>query len=110
MHLDDLNALDADTAARELLRCCGSTRWADRMAAARPFRDFRTLAERADRIWWDLEHADWLDAFAVHPRIGAREPGGAAEAGTAGGAGPERWSAQEQAGVTGASRDVAERL
>jgi len=104
MHLDDLNALDAAAASRELLRCCGSTRWADRMAAARPFRDFPTLADSADRIWWQLERADWLEAFAAHPRIGA---GGA---GSSGEAGPERWSAQEQSGAAGASRDVAESL
>ncbi|HMF98104.1 MAG TPA: 2-oxo-4-hydroxy-4-carboxy-5-ureidoimidazoline decarboxylase [Vicinamibacterales bacterium] len=110
MHLDDLNALDADAAARELLRCCGSTRWADRLAAARPFRDFPTLADSADRIWWQLERADWLEAFAAHPRIGAGGAGGAGGAERAGGAGPERWSAQEQSGVAGVSRDVAERL
>jgi 2-oxo-4-hydroxy-4-carboxy-5-ureidoimidazoline decarboxylase len=104
MRLHDLNALDDAAAARELLRCCGSTRWAERMMAARPFPTEAALEDAADRIWWSLEAADWREAFAAHPKIGARPREGGAMAGT------ELWAAQEQAGVTRGSGDVARRL
>jgi 2-oxo-4-hydroxy-4-carboxy-5-ureidoimidazoline decarboxylase len=96
MRLDELNALDAEAAARELRRCCGSTRWSQRMAAARPFPDLAALIGAADRIWADLERGDWLEAFAAHPTIGEK-------------AGPA-WSAQEQSGVAGAPLEVTARL
>ena len=102
MRLDELNALDDDAATRELLRCCGSTQWAARMAAARPFADAAALMDRADAIWWSLQPDDWLEAFGAHPRIGGT--GGARTGET------REWSAQEQSGVAGAARAVAERL
>jgi len=104
MQLDDLNTLEADSAARELLRCCGSTAWARQMMAARPFPTVAAVEEAGDRIWWSLDEADWREAFAAHPKIGAGPHGGAGRAG--GG----DWSAEEQAGVTGASADVTARL
>src|SRR4051812_15636683 len=69
--LEELNALDAEAAARELRRCCGSSRWAARMAAARPFASLDVTQIAAAAIWWALGPADWLEAFAAHPRIGA---------------------------------------
>jgi 2-oxo-4-hydroxy-4-carboxy-5-ureidoimidazoline decarboxylase len=104
MRLADLNALDADTAANAFLRCCGSSRWARQMSAARPFADATVMAEAADRIGSGLKAADWLEAFAAHPKIGA---GGA---GRAGGAGGEDWSEQEQAGVALAADATLKRL
>src|SRR4029077_18707845 len=96
MPLDDVNALDDAAAARELLRCCGSTRWARRMTAARPLTDAVAMMDGADAIWWSLDAAAWLRAFSAHPKIG----------GTA----TTAWSSQEQAGVAGAGIDVTERL
>ena len=66
----------------ELLRCCGSRRWAERMAGARPFASFAALCEAADRV--ELSREDWLEAFGAHPRIGERREG---------------WTEKEQAGV-----------
>ena len=90
MRLDELNALDAGAAEREFLRCCGSERWAQRMAGARPFAHEEEMTAAADRIWASLDPADWLDAFASHPRIGERTR--------------SAWERGEQAGVTGAAR------
>jgi OHCU decarboxylase len=104
MRIDDLNALDRSTAERELLRCCGSSRWARMMAAARPFASQQAMLLTADVVWAALDRLDWLEAFAAHPKIG--------EAGRAGGP-PEvarEWSEQEQSGVTAASRPGLERL
>jgi OHCU decarboxylase len=96
MRLDELNALDPATAERELLRCCGSTRWARMMASARPFGTADEMLAAADRIWPALGPDDWLQAFRAHPRIGETS-----ESGRSG-----DWSDQEQAGVRTA-RDVA---
>jgi OHCU decarboxylase len=91
--LDRLNSLPPADAQRELLACCGSRRWAGRVAAARPFPDAAALLDRADAVWGELDEADWREAFRAHPRIGERE----AEAGQTG---RERaWSAGEQAGM-----------
>jgi len=95
MLLEDLNRLDAAAAAGEFLRCCGSRRWAALMAGAGPFSSVEQVGETADAIWSRLEPADWLEAFAAHPRIG--------------GAG-EGWSAQEQRGAANASSDIRARL
>jgi 2-oxo-4-hydroxy-4-carboxy-5-ureidoimidazoline decarboxylase len=50
----------------DLLSCCGSRRWAQAMATA----GSEELFDRAERIWWALEPADWREAFRAHPKIG----------------------------------------
>ena len=109
MQLADLNALDEGAAAGVFLRCCGSSRWAREMAAARPFTGVDALARTADAIWRGLDRADWLEAFAAHPKIG---DGGAGQAGRvlsdpALGA---DWSDAEQAGVADAAEPTRRRL
>src|SRR5687767_8128316 len=99
MTLDELNALDAETAARDLRRCCGSSRWAALMAAARPFANMEALVVVADVVWGSLDLADWLEAFAAHPAIGSSAAGG-----------PGAWSEQEQAGAADAADDIRTRL
>ncbi len=92
-----LNALATRRAHRELLRCCGSGRWAEQVAAARPYQDFDELLATAEQIWWDLDPDDWLQAFRAHPRIGDR----VAEGG---------WPGDEQSGVAAAAAAVRRRL
>ena len=98
--LERLDALPAPEAEAELLKCCGSTNWARRMAAQRPFRGVAELLETADRIWWELGPKDWLEAFSRHPKIGE------SAAARAGSAQTQRWSSEEQAGVRSASQEV----
>ncbi len=83
MTLDELNALDSDVARDQLLRCCGSSRWASAMAAARPFGTTGAMQASAAAIWSALGPGDWLEAFAAHPRIGEASSG-------------SDWSAAEQ--------------
>lgn len=104
MLLDELNAVDDDVAVRALVQCCGSTRWARLMTAARPFATADDVADAADRIWTSLDHSDWLEAFAAHPRIGAAVAGAVCETGGAG-----CWES-EQAGMASAAQDVRDRL
>jgi allantoicase len=80
-----LNAAAADTAARDLLTCCGSQEWAARMTAARPFSGVAHFEQEAARIWTDCSREHWLEAFAAHPRIGESSGG--------------PWSRHEQSGV-----------
>ncbi len=87
-----LNTLPAEEAQAELLRCCGSTRWARQVVEDRPFESFDALLAAADRIWWSLEAEDWLEAFSHHPRIGEREA-------PDGWAATQQWSSQEQEGA-----------
>ena len=70
--LDTLNALPAAEAEARFLSCCGSSEWARRMAAARPYRDAVSLAETADATWRALPKDAWLEAFAAHPAIGTK--------------------------------------
>ena len=104
MTLGAINALHDDMAARAFLRCCGSSRWARRMAALRPFASAEAMAATADAAWSGLDRVDWLEAFAAHPRIGQTCAGGARRSSGSG------WSDQEQAGVGGAAEQTRRRL
>ncbi len=43
------------------------------MVALRPLRSIVELSTAADRVWSTMEEADWMEAFACHPRIGERK-------------------------------------
>jgi 2-oxo-4-hydroxy-4-carboxy--5-ureidoimidazoline (OHCU) decarboxylase len=81
--LETLNALPAEEAEARFLSCCGSTEWARRMAASRPFRSVESLSAAADRTWRELSKDDWLEAFAAHPAIGPEQVAGTGPAGSA---------------------------
>jgi OHCU decarboxylase len=98
--LDRLNAMPAAEAEVAFLQCCGSTKWAQKMAKKRPYRDFGELCKAADRVWLPLRREDWLEAFSRHPKIGER----AATSST--GAHAQEWSQQEQSSATGVRPDV----
>ena len=89
------NELPEEQAAAELLAVCHSRRWAERVAAGRPYADLAALERAADAVWTDLEPDDWREAFAAHPRNGGRAAGG---------------SAAVQVGVGGAGGDVRAEL
>jgi OHCU decarboxylase len=103
--LERLNALSREAAAAELLKCCGSQNWARRTADERPFDDLTQLLETADRIWWTLDRADWLEAFRHHPKIGEKR---AAERSVT--AAARRWSEEEQSGTRAAAPQTMDAL
>lgn len=103
--LNALNTLPAEDAFKTLMRCCGSTRWANAMVNRRPFESVEALHKAADIEWESVEREDVLEAFTHHPRIGAdiaqlREK----YASTA------SWSSGEQNAVTQAREDILEAL
>ncbi len=67
-----LNDLPADEAVSVFLDCCGSQAWAGRMANSRPFPMLDDLFRSAEDSWQSLSPADHLEAFAAHPKIGAK--------------------------------------
>jgi 2-oxo-4-hydroxy-4-carboxy-5-ureidoimidazoline decarboxylase len=66
-----LNALSSEAAADALLRCSGSNRFAQAMLARRPFASRLAVFAAAAEVWSELEPADFREAFARHPEIGA---------------------------------------
>jgi OHCU decarboxylase len=97
MTIDALNHLEREAAEAAFVRCCGSTAWARSMAAARPFPSLDAMAGAADAIWRSLAPADWLEAFAAHPKIGEQAHG-------------PSWSDREQSGMQTAGDEVRRRL
>lgn len=96
-----LNSLPAEAAAKELLQCCGSKRWAEEMATGRPYLNVEALIRRAYEGWWSLDRDDWLEAFRSHPRIGEKKAADKVSARS------QQWSGQEQAGMSNASQQTA---
>lgn len=58
------NALSPEAAHSALLHCCGSRRWAHRVAAHRPYPDHAALLAAADEASYDLSQADLSEALA----------------------------------------------
>lgn len=103
--IDLLNGMTDDEARQALLRCCASRRWAEGMLARRPFESLAGLEATADWLWWKLERADWLEAFAGHPRIGGDIDQLRRKFQSTSG-----WSEAEQSGVADASEATLQAL
>ncbi len=74
------------------------------MSAARPFENLDETIATADRIWWELEPNDWLEAFHSHPRIGEKKPAAVA---------PKEslsWSESEQSGTRDSTQQTMDEL
>ncbi|MDF6044412.1 2-oxo-4-hydroxy-4-carboxy-5-ureidoimidazoline decarboxylase [Streptomyces sp. JH14] len=68
--LDRFNSLPAAAAEAALLACCGSLRWAKRLAAHRPYPDLDALLAAADEAGYDLAPADLAEALAAEDSPG----------------------------------------
>jgi OHCU decarboxylase len=97
MTLHELHVLEPSRAEAEFRRCCGSARWAGAMTRARPFADVDAMIALGETIWASLAPADWLEAFAAHPRIGEQRVVSA-------------WSSEEQGGMRQADQRTQEKL
>ncbi len=102
--LERWNDLAMVDAVKEILPCCGSQRWAHALARLRPFADGASLLAGSDEIWWQVDPADWKEAFSSHPRIGEKK---APESATKK---SEDWSTQEQSGVAESSESIQGQL
>lgn len=104
--LQSWNEAPADEALEAMIACCGSKRWAAAMVALRPIGSVVELSVAADRVWGEMKEADWLQAFACHPRIGERPQRRTAHASTQSAA----WSSQEQSSANTAGERVLAEL
>jgi 2-oxo-4-hydroxy-4-carboxy-5-ureidoimidazoline decarboxylase len=91
--LQKLNDFNEKEAFEALLRCCGASKWALKVMAARPFANPDALFAASEAAFENLAEIDWLEAFAHHPKLGdlaslrqkfatARDWAGAEQAGT----------------------------
>jgi len=102
--LELINKLEESEAVSELMKCCGSSRWAALVVEARPFQDEESLLHSAMSAWKKTEPEDWLEAFSHHPKIGERK---AEKTQTE----QEReWSAQEQSNTAKIPEDSLNEL
>lgn len=95
-----LNSLPHDEAVNALLQCCGSRRWAERMAEMRPYPSLETALASANDVWWSLQKDDWLEAFRSHPKIGEKKAADPVSEKS------NQWSGEEQAAVSNAARET----
>jgi allantoicase len=103
--LRKLNWAPANELHAEMMRCCGSARWASAMVAGRPYTSRTHLRGVAADRWWHLEDRDWLEAFSHHPRIGASPATLRVRFGST-----ADWSSSEQSGVAEADQAMLEAL
>ncbi len=94
------NTLPGGEAENEILPCCGSRAWARGMAARRPLQNEASALSASDETWRNLGEADWMEAFASHPRIGESRAAASATARSA------AWSSQEQSDAAAADDAV----
>jgi 2-oxo-4-hydroxy-4-carboxy-5-ureidoimidazoline decarboxylase len=109
MTLHEFNILPKEQLSNELLKCCGSISWVNRMLPFIPADDMIELLEDAEEQWWRCNEEDWKEAFAHHPKIGDVESltkkfASTAHPITIG------WASREQSGVNIASGETIEAL
>ncbi|MFD0276943.1 2-oxo-4-hydroxy-4-carboxy-5-ureidoimidazoline decarboxylase [Kitasatospora sp. NPDC127111] len=95
--LESLAAADAAELRAILLEVCSSARWADAVAAARPWSDRAALLDANASAMASLTVADLHDAMAGHARIGKPKAGDAT-------------SEREQAGIQGVDTALLDEL
>ncbi|MGH3313765.1 MAG: 2-oxo-4-hydroxy-4-carboxy-5-ureidoimidazoline decarboxylase [Streptomyces sp.] len=59
------NSAPAEETTALLLGCCGSRRWAARIAACRPYPDVEALLAAVDEASYDMTHTDLAEALAA---------------------------------------------
>jgi OHCU decarboxylase len=100
--LSSWNEAAPQPALEAMLACCGARRWAAAMVALRPIGSVGELSAAGARIWRSMEEADWMEAFACHPRNRERKAAHASTKSVA-------WSQQEQSSAKAeAERVLAE--
>jgi 2-oxo-4-hydroxy-4-carboxy-5-ureidoimidazoline decarboxylase len=104
MTLHELNTLNQFQLKEELMKCCGSSAWVNKMLPFIPADDMVELLEDAEEQWYKCSETDWKEAFAHHPKIGDVESLTKKFATTA------QWASGEQSGVNVAAKETIEAL
>ncbi|CAM4180748.1 2-oxo-4-hydroxy-4-carboxy-5-ureidoimidazoline decarboxylase [Nocardia ninae] len=98
-----LNSLPPDRAVQELLACCASRQWAQKVAASRPYPDTASATAAAVAAVCELSWPDVEEALSAHPRIGDRAKAELSER-------EAEWSRGEQSGAATADAAVRAEL
>jgi 2-oxo-4-hydroxy-4-carboxy-5-ureidoimidazoline decarboxylase len=109
MTLHELNTLPAPQLKEELMKCCGSSAWVNKMLPFFPADDLVELLEDAEEQWYLCSEDDWKEAFAHHPKIGDVESLKKKFASTVHPI-AMGWASAEQSGVNTASQKTIEAL
>ena len=104
MGLAELNMLDTKERAVALIKCCGAKHWVEQMNTIFPVANEEILLNEAERIWFQCNEKDWLEAFAHHPKIGDIHSLKEKYAATS------PWAEGEQSSVKQSSSEVLEAL
>lgn len=91
--LPRFNELPDHEAETELWRCLASPRWAQAVAAGRPYASRAALLAAGAAAWEAVGETEWREAIRHHPRLGRPEEGGEKTAAT------REWSRAEQGGL-----------
>ena len=104
MTLPELNNLPQSQFRKEISKCCGSTKWVDRMVKELPFDSEQELLSKADSIWLKCLKNDWLEAFSHHPKIGDLKSLEEKYVNTS------SWALQEQAGMSTINKKIVQQF
>ncbi len=104
MTLKQFNQLSSEQAQQELFKCCGSSNWAEELAAHIPFDSVSAIKATSDKIWSSCLQSDLLEAFTHHPKIGDAKSLAEKFATT------QKWASGEQAAVSDAPKETLENL
>jgi 2-oxo-4-hydroxy-4-carboxy-5-ureidoimidazoline decarboxylase len=104
MTLYDLNMLPKAQLRQELLKCCGSSAWVEKVMNFFPIEDLVELLDDAEEEWYKCSQEDWKEAFSHHPKIGDIDSLKRKFASTA------NWAMGEQSGTSTASEETIKAL
>ena len=104
MTIEKLNNLSEKEAVEELMKCCGSLSWANKMRRRMPFEDVDECMFYADRAWYDCADDAIYEAFGAHPKIGNADSLAKKYANT------QTWVENEQSGVNNADTETLKKL
>ncbi len=100
MKLEEFNLQSPLKARNDLLKCCGSITWVDKLIIHFPFSSVESLKSISDKCWYSCTKNDYLEAFSHHPKIGDQSMSDKKHTSTA------EWANQEQSCVKNAERNV----
>lgn len=104
MTIDEFYSFSEEVRRQELFKCCGSTRWVEKMLRQPVVENLSELHSQAEQVWSECDQSDWKEAFSHHPKIGDIESLTKRFATTA------QWASGEQASVEYASPEIIEAL
>lgn len=100
MTLKEFSQYGKNRQKEELLKCCGSQKWTEKMVAGFPYDSLDSMKAFSDQVWFSLNENDWRESFTHHPKIGDMDGLKKKFASTA------SWAGHEQAGVSSATENI----